>query len=107
LAIDHAIEVLKRFEGAVEVNITTTGNVLDKDNNDIKYECLYAIPSTDIISQTDQSDWDWDIRFWVYSNEYVYDKHTNKRLISDLRAEFDNKIYNNEIKLYDIPEENK
>jgi len=33
-----------RFENAVEVHVTSTGNIADKENNHMKNTKLYAIP---------------------------------------------------------------
>lgn len=98
-AINQVCNFAERFEGAVEVEFDAM--IFEMNRTDVikfhhplrsRYR-LYAIPKEDAISQTNQPDWDWDIRYWVYSPEYVYDKHNNKRLISDVRAELDNQIY--------------
>jgi len=105
LKLRQALQALEKFRGALEVDESHNKDLYWFDiyhNGDFKLKRgkykLYAIPKTDTITQNNQPDWDWDISYWVYSSEYVYDKHNNKRLISDVRSELDNQIY-------DVPKE--
>jgi len=100
-------EAIKWFDTQLLCNQTKLTSAYFKEPFEKAIEALKIAERFEgaVEAKEEWSDWDWDVSCWVYSSQYVYDKHNNKRLISDLRAEFDRKIYNNEIKLYDIPKE--